>query len=138
MQVTDYESIFAVGRQLAEPPRVLFFKNSLPKDHSDEQASRFHSGQGGELQAVMSVDTTLDKPGSFSDVLAEFERTEQDWHIVLLAALSERKGMVPSPAEAERPLEMMMNALEKGSALSKRAPRYRFVTGVKWPTRLVA
>lgn len=121
MQITDYESLLSVARQQAEPQRLLFvfLKASLPKDHGDEEASRFHSGQGGELQPVMCVDKTLDELGSFADLVAESERTKQDWGIVLLAALSGRNGVAPSSDEAEQPLKMMMQAVESGGDLSK-------------------
>ncbi len=121
MHITDYESLLSVARQQAEPQRLLFvfLKASLPKNHGDEQASRFHSGQGGELQPVMSVDKTLDELGSFADLVAESERTKQDWQIVLLAALSGRNGVAPSSDEAEQPLKKMMQAVETGGDLSQ-------------------
>ena len=121
MHITDYESLLSVARQQAEPQRLLFvfLKASLPKNHGDEQASRFNSGQGGELQPVMSVDKTQDELGSFADLVAESERTKQDWQIVLLAALSGRNGVAPSSDEAEQPLKKMMQAVETGGDLSQ-------------------
>lgn len=121
MHITDYESLLSVARQQAEPQRLLFvfLQASLSRDHGEEKASRFHSGQGGELQPVMSVDKTLDELGSFADLVAESERTKQDWQIVLLAALSGRNGVAPSPDEAEQPLKMMMQAVATGGDLSK-------------------
>ncbi len=121
MQITDYESLLSAARQQAEPQRLLFvfLQASLPKHPGDEQASRFHAGQGGELQPVMSVDKTLDELGSFADLVAESERTNQDWQIVLLAALSGRNGVAPTSDEAEQPLKMMMQAVETGGDLSR-------------------
>lgn len=121
MQITDFESLLSAARQQAEPQRILFvfLQASLPKDPGEEEASRFHSGQGGELQPVMSVDKTLDELGSFADLVAESERTKQDWQIVLVAALSGRKGVAPSSDEAEQPLKKMMQAVESGGDLSR-------------------
>jgi hypothetical protein len=121
MQITDYESLLSAARQQAEPQRLLFvfLQASLPENPGEEQASRFHSGQGGEFQPVMSVDKTLDELGSFADLVAESERTGQDWQIVLLAALSGRNGVAPGSDEAEQPLKMMMRAVETGGDLSR-------------------
>lgn len=121
INITNYESLLAAAKQQVEPQRLLFvfFKASLPENCGDEQASRFHSGQGGELQPVMCVDKTLDELGSFSDLAAEAERMEQDWQMVLIACLSGRNGVAPDSDEAEQPLKMMMYAVQDGGDLSK-------------------
>jgi hypothetical protein len=121
MHITDYESLLTAARQQSEPQRLLFvfLQASLPKEPGAEQASRFHAGQGGELQPVMSVDKALDELGSFADLVTESERTKQDWQIVLVAALSGRNGVPPSSNEAEQPLKMMMQAVETGGDLSR-------------------
>ncbi|MCX4027482.1 ribonucleotide reductase subunit alpha [Spartinivicinus marinus] len=109
-----------MARKQAEPQRLLFvfLKTFLPKDHKDDEANRFHSGQGGALQPIMCVDKTLDELGSFSDLVTESERMEQDWQIVLVASLSGRGGMAPSSDEAEQPLKMMVQTVETGGKLS--------------------
>lgn len=119
--ITDYESLLSAARQQTEPQRMLFvfLKASLPDDHGQDEASRFHSGRGGELQPVMCVDKSLDELGSFADLVAESRQTEQDWDIVLLAALSGRNGVRPSADEAEQPLKSMIQAVENGGDLSK-------------------
>lgn len=121
INIVDYESLLAAAKQQAEPQRLLFvfLKVSLSGDHGAEKASRFHAGRGGELQPVMCVDKTLDELGSFADLVAESERTQQDWQIVLLAALSGRNGVPPTADEAEQPLKMMMQTVENGGDLSK-------------------
>ena len=67
----------------------------------------------------MCVDKTLDELGSFSDLVAESKRMEQDWQIVLVACLSGRNGVVPNSGEAEQPLKMMVQTVENGGDLSK-------------------
>jgi len=121
MHITDYASLLSVARQQPDPQRLLFvfLQSSLSRDHGTEKAERFNAGQGGELQPVMSVDKTLDELGSFADLVAESERTQQDWHIVLVAALSGRNGMMPTSDEAEQPLKLMMQAVQTGGDLSK-------------------
>ena len=109
------------ARQQAEPQRLLFvfLKASLPKDHKEEEKSRFYSGQGGALEPVMCVDKTLEELGVFSDLVKESEKMEQDWQIVLVASLSGRNGVVPDSDEAEHPLKMMVETVQHGGDLSK-------------------
>lgn len=97
----------------------VFLKASLPKDHKGDEASRYHSGQGGELEPVMCVDKALDELGSFADLVAESENTKQDWNIVLVAGLAGNNGVLPSSDDATKPLKMMIHAVENGGDLSK-------------------
>ena len=67
----------------------------------------------------MCVDKSLEELGSFSDMVKESEKMEQDWHIVLVASLSGRNGVAPDSVEAERSLKVMMESVEHGGDLSK-------------------
>ena len=120
INITDYKSLLSVARKQAEPQRLLFvfLKTSLSKDHKDEEAMNFHSGQGGELEPIMCVDKTLDELGSFADLVTESESIEQNWQIVLVASLSGRGGIVPTSDEATQPLKMMVQTVEQGGSLS--------------------
>ena len=121
INITNYESLLSAAKQQVEPQRLLFvfLKASLPKDHGAEEASRFYSGEGGELEAVMCVDKTLDELGRFSDLVEESKKMEQDWQIVLVAGLSGRNGDLPSPVEAEQALKSMVQSVQTGGNLSK-------------------
>ena len=121
INITNYESLLSAAKQQVEPQRLLFvfLKASLPKDHGAEEASRFHSGEGGELEAVMCVDKTPDELGSFSDLVEESKQMEQAWHIVLVAGLSGRNGVLPKPSEAEQALKAMVESVRNGGDLSK-------------------
>lgn len=66
----------------------------------------------------MCVDKTLDELGSFADLVKESENMQQDWQIVLVACLSGKNGVAPTPDEATQPLKMMVEAIEKGGNLS--------------------
>ncbi len=103
-----------------EPQRLLFvfLKASLPEDHEGDEAERFHSGQGGQLQPVMCVDKTLDELGTFADLVTESEAMGQPWQIVLVAGLSGRNGVMPSSDDATQPLKVMQNTVENGGDLS--------------------
>lgn len=97
----------------------VFLRASLPDDHGEEDASHFHSGQGGALQPIMCVDKTLGELSAFPALVAEAERIEKDWQIVLVAGLAGRNGVAPSSDDAEEPLKMMLHAVENGGDLSK-------------------
>ncbi|HEB29101.1 MAG TPA: ribonucleotide reductase subunit alpha [Porticoccus sp.] len=121
INITSYESLLSAANQQPEPQRLLFvfLRASLPDDHGDEDASRFHSGQGGALQPIMCVDKTLGELSTFSALVAEAERIEKDWQIVLVAGLAGKNGAVPSSDDAEEPLKMMLHVVENGGDLSK-------------------
>ncbi len=121
INITNYESLLSVANQQPEPQRLLFvfLRASLPDDHGEEDASNFHSGQGGALQPIMCVDKTLGELSTFSALVTEAERIEKDWQIVLVAGLAGKNGVAPSSDEAEDPLKMMLHTVEKGGDLSK-------------------
>ena len=112
INITNYESLLFFAKQQPEPQRL---RASLPDDHGEEDESRFHSGQGGALQPIMCVDKTLDELSTFSNLVAEAERIEKDWQIVLAG----RSGVAPSSDDAEEPLKMMLHTVETGGDLSK-------------------
>jgi len=120
-EITDYASLLAVGRQQSEPQRFLFvfLQAALPEDHTDEDKQRFHSGQGGELKAVMCVDKDLAELTDFTDLVTESKQMEQDWSIVLVACLSGKNAVPPSAEEAEQPLKIMVQTVQNGGDLSK-------------------
>ncbi|MBL4575445.1 MAG: hypothetical protein JKY51_05000, partial [Opitutaceae bacterium] len=96
----------------------VFLKTSLPKHHKGEQSTRFHSGQGGELEPIMCVDKNLNELGSFADLVTESESMRQEWQIVLIACLSGKNGIVPSSEEATQSLKRMVQTVESGGSLS--------------------
>lgn len=121
INITSYESLLSAANQQSEPQRLLFvfLRASLPDDHGEEDASRFHSGQGGALQPIMCVDKTLGELSTFSALVAEAERIEKDWQIILVAGLAGKNGVAPSSDDAEEPIKMMLHAVENGGDLSK-------------------
>lgn len=120
-EITDYKSLLTVGREQGEPQRFLFvfLQASLPDDHDDTDKDRFHSGQGGELQAMMCVDKNLDELTDFEDLVVESKQMEQQWSIVLIACLSGTNGIHPTAEQAEEPLKMMVQTVQNGGDLSK-------------------
>ncbi len=134
IKITNYESLLLAAKQQAEPQRLLFvfLRTSLPENYKDEEANRFYSGRGGELQPIMCVDKTLDELGSFSDLVEESKQMEQDWQIVLVAGLSGRNGILPDSSEADQPLKVMVQTVEIGGDLSKYAAFDREGTSVQF------
>lgn len=65
----------------------------------------------------MCVDKTLDELGTFADLVAEAENMQQAWHIVLVACLSGRNGIMPSSDDATQPLQIMQTTVENGGNL---------------------
>ena len=120
INITNYETLLSAAKTQPEPQRLLFvfLQKSLPQDHKDEEAIKFHAGQGGALEPVMCVDKTLDELGTFSDLVTESESMEKSWQIVLVACLSGRNGVVPSADDAAEPLKKMVNAVKVGGDLS--------------------
>lgn len=97
----------------------MFLKKSLSADHDNEQAFRYESGMGGELQPVMSVDKPLNELTNFKDLVTESTLMKKSWDIVLVACLTGQNGQMPSSEESIEPLETMMKMVETGGDLSK-------------------
>jgi hypothetical protein len=66
----------------------------------------------------MCVDKTLEELGTFSDLVSEAGNMKQAWHIVLVACLSGRDGIMPSSDDATQPLQIMQTTVENGGDLS--------------------
>jgi len=121
IDITDYKSLLTVGRLQDDPQRFLFvfLHATLPNDHNDADKESFHSGQGGELQAIMCVDKDLSELTDFTDLVEESKQMEQEWSIVLIACLGGVNGVAPTAEQAEEPLKMMVQAVQSGGDLSK-------------------
>ncbi len=121
IEITDYQSLLAVGKLQDQPQRFLFvfLQASLPNDHNDEDKERFNSGQGGELQAIMCVDKDLAELTDFATLITESKQMQQQWDIVLIACLAGVNGKQASPEQAEASLKMMVQTVQNDGDLSK-------------------
>ncbi|MCK4493845.1 MAG: hypothetical protein KAU26_07295, partial [Methylococcales bacterium] len=79
---------------------------------------QFESGQGGALKTIMCVDKNLSDLTDFSDLVIESKQMDQDWNIVLVACLSGQNDQFPTAADAEEPLNTMVQAVQNGADLS--------------------
>ncbi len=121
IEITDYQSLLAVGKLQDQPQRFLFvfLQASLPNEHNDEDKVRFNSGLGGELQAIMCVDKDLAELTDFASLITESKQMQQQWDIVLIACLAGVNGKQPSSDQAEASLKMMVQTVQNGGDLSK-------------------
>jgi hypothetical protein len=119
--ITDYATLLEAARQQTEPQRLLFvfLQASLPKDYDEQQANRFHAGQGGQLQALMCVDKDPVQLTDFAELVAEAAQMEQDWQLVLVAGLSGRDGQPPDAKAIDQALKMMVQTVQGGGDLSR-------------------
>jgi len=119
--ITSYETLLMAAQQQTQPQRFLFvfLQASLPDDANDGEADSFNSGQGGALNPIMCVDKPLDELSDFDALVKESESMGQDWHIVLVAALSGDNGLMPTAVEADAPLKQMVQMVQNGGDLSK-------------------
>jgi hypothetical protein len=113
--------LLQAAKQQTQPQRLLFvfLQASLPSDANDGEADSFNAGQGGALNPIMCVDKPLDELSDFDALVEESKAMEQDWHIVLVAALSGSNGLMPTAAEADEPLKAMVQMVQNGGDLSK-------------------
>jgi len=87
----------------------------LPDDSTSEQLARFAAGEGGALVPLMCVDRTPDELGSFAELVDESRSMGPEWAIVFVASLAGQRGRVPSGADAEAPLQRMVESIKAGS-----------------------
>ncbi|MCK5761492.1 MAG: ribonucleotide reductase subunit alpha [Candidatus Izimaplasma sp.] len=121
IDITNYQSLLAVGRLQQEPQRFLFvfLQSSLSQDHTETDKQRFQSGLGGELEPIMCVDKNLSELTTFADLVTESKQMEQAWSMVLIACLAGKNGIPPTAIEAKPVLELMVQTVHSGSDLSK-------------------
>ena len=86
----------------------------MADDATLEQRARFEAGEGGTLTPLMCVDKTPEELPSFEALLAESREFGQAWDIVFVAALGGTGGESPSTAQAEEPLQRMVESVKSG------------------------
>lgn len=119
-RIDSFAGLIQAAREQPEPQRLLFVfaRPVLPDDHDAAQAERFRQGQGGALQPLMCVDREPAELSSLEALAAEAPDPEQDWQVVLVAALSGRDGRPPSDDDATHGLNTMIKTIHAGGDLS--------------------
>lgn len=116
INISNFDELLSVARQQAEPQRMLFVfaQSELPDEHDKMQAQKFKDGQGGSLNPIMYVDKTLDELSNFAALVQESQQMGKHWHIVFAAALAGQGGLLPSSADVEATLNMMVKSVQQG------------------------
>lgn len=116
MTISNFDQLLHASREQTEPQRLLFVFASagLPEDATPEQRARFDAGEGGTLEPLMCVDKTPDEIESFETLVEQAREFGQAWDIVFVAAMSGRAGSSPTSAQAEEPLQRMVESIKAG------------------------
>lgn len=117
MTISSFDDLLASARQQQAPQRLLFVFTTagVPDDATPEQRARFEAGEGGTLTPLMCVDKTPQELASFDALLEESRAFDQAWDIVFVAALSGTGPLGPTSAQAEAPLQRMVDSIKSGS-----------------------
>lgn len=120
MDISSFDDFLTAARQQPEPQRLLFTfaVAELPPDASAEQKAAFKRGEGGALVPAVCVDKALDELSTFAAFVEESRQFSVDWVIVFAASLSGREGAAPSAADAEEPLQRMVEMIKAGDIQS--------------------
>ncbi len=117
MDISSFDDLLRAAREQPEPQRLLFvFANAvLPDDSTPEQRVRFEAGQGGALTPLIAADKTPDELNTFAALVEESRQFGPDWSVVFVASLPGRDSRAPTSAEADKPLQRMIESINAGS-----------------------
>lgn len=111
-----FRQLLAAALDQSEPHRLLFVfaAAELADDATPAERARFLAGQGGGLAPVMCVDKAPGDLSDFAMLAEESRRAGPPWNLVFAAGLAGRDGRPPEPAEIDRALQMMVEAVRDG------------------------
>lgn len=114
--ISSFDDLLRTAREQEQPQRLLFVfaAAALPDDATPEQRERFQARQGGTLTPLMCVDKTPDELDSFDTLREESQQFGQAWDLVFAAAISGSAGHGPTSAQAEAPLQRMVESIKSG------------------------
>jgi hypothetical protein len=112
VNIQTFDDLLSAARSQPLPQRLLFVFAGveLPDDATPTQRLEFERGEGGALAPQMG----LDELESFNQLVQEAEAFGQPWGMVFAAALAGTPGRQPGSAEAEQPLQDMVEAIRQG------------------------
>ena len=116
MTIAGFDDLLRAARAEVEPQRLLFVFTAagVPDDATPAQRARFLAGEGGTLTPLMCVDKAPDEWASFEALVDESRTFGMAWDLVFVAALAGNAGRVPTSADAEVPLQRMVDAIKSG------------------------
>ncbi|WP_444678948.1 ribonucleotide reductase subunit alpha [Halomonas sp. E19] len=117
MAISRFADLLDEARRQPEPQRLLFVftRAELPENPTEAQRQRFEQGEGGVLTPVLCVDKVPEELSDMAALVEESRRTDIEWDIVFVAALSGHGGQTPDENETERQLQRMVESLQMGN-----------------------
>ena len=116
MNIAHFDDLLQAAREQPDPQRLLlvFAGAELPTDATAAQRTSFERGEGGELAPLMCVDKAPEELSDFANLEKEAVRAGPPWVVMFAAALSGRDGVAPTSADADAPLQRMVEAIRAG------------------------
>ena len=116
MTIANFDDLLNAARAEKQPQRLLFVFAAveLPDDATEEQRAHFEVGQGGALVPQMCVDKAPEELATFADLVEEAAAFGKPWGMVFAAAMSGSAGKTPTSADADQPMERMIESIKKG------------------------
>lgn len=116
MTIATFDDLLSAARAQQQPQRLLFVFAAveLPDDATADQRASFERGQGGALVPQMCVDKAPDELATFADLVAEAALFGKPWGMVFAAAMSGEPGKALTSADADQPLERMIESIKQG------------------------
>lgn len=116
MNIVSFDDLLVAARAQSQPQRLLFVFAAveLPDDATPAERANFERGQGGALVPQMCVDKAPDELASFADLVKEAAMFGKPWGMVFAAAMSGAAGKALTSADADQPLERMVEAIKQG------------------------
>ncbi|HET7268654.1 MAG TPA: ribonucleotide reductase subunit alpha [Oleiagrimonas sp.] len=127
-ELDSFDALVQAARMQPEGQRFLmvFVKTELPSAVNGAQVARFEAGMGGALVPVMYVDKGRYEVNGFDALVAEAEQTgktlgkdnlSSEWDMVIVGCLGGYGGREPTAADAEQPLQNLLQAIRAGRSL---------------------
>jgi hypothetical protein len=116
MNISSFADLLVAARAQAQPQRLLFVfaEVALPDDATPTERANFEQGLGGALVPQICVDKAPEELASFGDLVREAAMFGKPWGMVFAAAMSGAAGRAPTSADADQPLERMVEAIKMG------------------------
>ena len=116
MHIACFDDLLRAARAQIEPQRLLFVftEAELPDAPTPEQRAGFARGEGGDLVPRLCVDKTPDELVSFEALAHQATQLHPAWTLVFAAALGGTLHRAPSSADAQAPLQRMVDAIKAG------------------------
>lgn len=116
MQIEHFNDLLSAARAQSTPQRLLFVfvGVELPPDATPSQRADFEAGHGGALVPLMCVDKAPQELASFDTLRQEAGLFAQPWSLVFAAALQGSGLAGASSADAQQPLQAMVEAIQRG------------------------